>query len=121
MNKLIYRAFVLFFALGAIECWAYSLKHLTLEQISAKSDSVFIGRVVGLEMDGDRRIAIFDVIHMLKGVVDKERFIYEGSGVSEDDATMCCETNGVYLVFGVKGSDGYLYGANGPYSTYRAE
>ncbi|WP_157883356.1 hypothetical protein [Pseudomonas sp. ATCC 13867] len=121
MNKYLLRVLAGFMLIIPAICLACSLRKLSLEGVSAASDVVFIGRVTSLDKVDQREIARFSHVKFLKGGAREVRFVYRGSSVSENDAALCCEVAGVYLVFGVKGLDGYYYGANGPYSTYRAE
>lgn len=118
------RYFLAFVSLSLIfsAVLASPVRKFSLEEIAKDSDMAFIGVVERLYGKGEKRIAVFKVISSLKGREVSVDFVYKGRMVSQLDASLCCELNGKYLVFAVKGVDGdWYYGSNGPYSTYKVD
>ena len=125
MNKSIFVRLLPIFVLlmPAFAVFANQLRELSLEAKVAKSDAVFIGRVISVQAnyaggDGRNEYSLVAVENSLKGRPSGTVFIESKGSISELNL-LCCEVGANYLFFMQKAKNGSFISVNGPFGVYK--
>lgn len=129
MNKIFFVVTILLFGF-TINVKANEIRELNLAEKVNKSDNVFIGRVLRIDIsrassvfvgkskfDIEQKYTEVSIQDNLKGNLNGTIQVQYKSGISELDPA-CCVIEETYLFFVRKAEDGSYIPINGPFSVY---